>query len=204
MTKDGEATGRSWLILSNVRFGRSFTQAYQARKISASYSFVSLFSSAAHFLGEPAVPSPPLTPSATFSLHLLFCPIPPSPFPLVAASLNGGFRAHALSWWLLICHISQYLCYHSIKCIVFSASHASRQVKAGSQQRERQGDSNAPHALLDQARKETGQCFVLMMLNNMQGAGETDKQSPITFPAPRHLPHVASKGKCFGFYFLQV
>lgn len=189
MTKDGEATGRSWLILSNVRFGPSFTQAYQARKISPSYSFVSLFSSAAHFLGEPAVPSPPLTTSATFSLHLLFCPIPPSPFPLVAASLNGGFRAHTLSWWLLIYRISQYLCHHSIKCMVFSSSHASTQVKAGSQQRERQGDSNAAHVLLDhevatQARKETGQCFVLMMLNNMQGAGETNKQSHSRAPVP--------------------
>lgn len=189
MTKDGDATGGSWLILSNMTFGSSFTQACQARKISASYSFVSLFSSAAHFLGEPAIPSSPLTTSATFSLHLLLCPIPPSPFPLVAASLNGGFRAHALSWWLLICHISQYLCYRSIKCIVFSASHASTQVEAGSQQRERQGDSDAAHALLNhevttQTRKETGQYFVLVMLSNTQGAGETDKQSHSHAPVP--------------------
>lgn len=86
MVGDSKLTGWSWLILSSSRFGPGFSKLCQAGKSA---------------LPIPVFPrraaSPPASISSSFSLHLNFCPIPPSPFSLAATSVLSAVISGLLS-----------------------------------------------------------------------------------------------------------
>lgn len=164
--RNTKVTGGSWLIFSNVWFGPGFSKVCQAGKSVLltplfPYFHLLLISQESHISSSSVYFYYVLSPSSLL----------PHPFPSFSTgwyfcSLNSGFRAHALSSWSHICHICQYLHYCSIKHVVFSAFHASKWVKTGSQQRERQSTA-AQHihcwtlkSLLRWGRKQVGILFL--------------------------------------------
>lgn len=134
---DAEVTGGPWLIL-NMGFTPGFDKVHQAGKsvlLTPLFPYFHMllisqeshiFSSSNYFYNVLSLSNLLPHPPSSFSTGCYFC------------SLNGGFRACALSWRSLIRHICQYLHCCSIKHVAFSASHASTWVKAGSHEREGQ------------------------------------------------------------------
>lgn len=210
--RNAKVTGGSWLIFSNVQFGPGFSKVCQAGKSVLltplfSYFHLLLISQESHISSSSVYFYYVLSPSSLL----------PHPFPSFSTgwyicSLNSGFRAHTLSSWSHICHICQYLHYCSIKHVVFSASHASKRVKTGSQQRGRAlRYSTYIAGPWSRYSDEEGNRLAFCSCDAEQCAGyrrdlyakSLPCPSPITFPAPCLL-HIASKGKWFAFYLLKV